>query len=197
MKKTVLALGLFSVVLGAQASLFEVELEGSWANTSGSSSDWQGDASLRFWHALPIIPNVAAGMTKRDQGNVFDGSSYNLELFYRLFDAANLRVDWGLAYENWSADHKWLAGTDGGEQLAATARVNWRLPFMNFGVMADALYPLHDEKYQREQYRAGLSYRFTEFPEFRVTGGYQWEDMKAPLHRESYSGPFVGINFLF
>ncbi|WP_026973040.1 hypothetical protein [Aliagarivorans marinus] len=190
-----------ALLLGAStvvpAHALTLELDGNLASTSSSSSSWQGDMSARLRHGIPLFPNVGITAANRSQGDAFDGSRVQFELFYNLVESFAWELDLGLAYERWNADKKHLAGVGSGEQLYASGRFSWLFPASNLGVMADMQYPLTHEDFKREQWRVGLSYRFNEHPQLTFNAGFQWEELKTRWAKNDRSGPFMGVNLRF
>ncbi|MEE1674785.1 hypothetical protein SNR37_000104 [Agarivorans aestuarii] len=184
--------------LPAQADLLGLTLASHIAQTNTdpkASSAWQGDLELRFKHPIPLIPNVAVGANKRKQGDAADGSSYQGELYYNLFDTAGLYLDLGAGYERWDSANAALAGSDTGEQVYAVGRVAWRFPGSGLGLESDLKVSLTDEDYKANRFRAGINYELFDLAvsTIDISAGYQYEDIATRSYSTSNNGAYLGL----
>ncbi|MGY5452820.1 hypothetical protein ACVFI8_18030 [Agarivorans sp. MS3-6] len=187
-----------SVALPVQADLIGLTLASHIAQTDTdpkASSAWQGDMELRLKHFVPLIPNVAIGVNKRKQGDAADGSSYQAELYYNLFDTAGLYLDLGAGYESWDSADSFLAGSDDGEQIYAVGRVAWRFPGTGLGVESDLKWSVTNEDYKANRFRAGLNYELADLvvSSIELSGGYQYEDISTHSYNTSNNGAYLGL----
>ncbi len=188
--------------LPAHADLLGLTLSTHIAQTNSepkASAAWQGDVSLRFKHPIPLVPNVAVVANKRKQGDAADGSSYQAELYYNLFDSAGLYVDLGAGYEGWDSANSAVDGSDDGEQIYAVGRVTWRFPASSLGLESDVKLSLSDEDYQANLFRAGLNYQLLDSlaGDLVISGGYQYEDIATRHYSTSNNGAYLGLAYKF
>ncbi|GGB00782.1 hypothetical protein [Agarivorans gilvus] len=188
--------------LPAHADLLGLTLSTHIAQTDSepkASSAWQGDLSLRFKHPIPLVPNVAVVANKRKQGDPADGSSYQAELYYNLFDTAGLYVDLGAGYEGWESANSATDGSNDGEQIYAVGRVTWRFPGSGLGIESDLKLSLSEEDYQANLFRAGLNYQFFDsaLGGLTLSGGYQYEDIATRHYSTDNSGAYLGLAYKF